>query len=529
MKKIIMLFVLAHLFAIGLHAGPEPPSLPKTKDGMLELLDRMIEQRHTHFARRRAKADSIRHLLRRETDPRALAARYVELGDVESELSTDSTIAAYDRGIAIGKMLGDSVMVQNFVLRRVTPYINSGMMHEGLEDYEREASKGIYPENEYIYHRVGSLNYLMLGAFYDYDDIDNHHTRLGLEHSREWQKLTKPGTAEHLYAKALAYLGEGKSQLMAATLHDCVEAAKFTDFEYGRALIILGEYYWNSGNLDEAVYNYAQSACSYIYNANLEGVALLRLGELLYSMGDAIRSHTYLAISLEKAIQANEKFNLMRINDAYMEVSKIVDSKKYQWIYVLAGFLALLIVAFIIVYRIMQEKRKQVKNLKRTERQLARANLAKETYISEFMNLSSSYIESLEEYNKMCRRKLTAGQTEDLMAYIKSGKVLEQARKKFYDVFDEALFHLFPDFIDQVNRLLQPDKKIVTNDPNTLTTELRVAAMSRLGIEDAAVIARFLGISTNTIYTYRNKLRTRAINRATIEEDIRRIGSVESA
>ena len=127
----------------------------------------------------------------------------------------------------------------------------------------------------------------------------------------------------------------------------------------------------------------------------------------------------------------------------------------------------------------------------------------------------------------MCRRKLTAGQTEDLMAYIKSGKVLEEARKKFYDVFDEALFHLFPDFVEQVNRLLQPDKKIVTTDPTALTTELRVAAMSRLGIEDAAVIASFLGISTNTIYTYRNKLRTRAINRATIEEDLRHIGLVE--
>ena len=217
----------------------------------------------------------------------------------------------------------------------------------------------------------------------------------------------------------------------------------------------------------------------------------------------------------------------MRINEAYMEVGRIVESQKYRWIYALGAFMALLIIAFIIVYRILQGKRQQVKKLKQTEEQLARANLAKETYISEFMNLSSSYIEILEEYNKMCRRKLTAGQTEDLMAYIKSGKVLEEARKKFYDVFDEALFHLFPDFVEQVNRLLQPDKKIVTTDPTALTTELRVAAMSRLGIEDAAVIARFLGISTNTIYTYRNKLRTRAINRATIEEDLRHIGLVE--
>lgn len=525
MKKLIMLFVLAHFIAIGLYA--QPTELPKSKNGMLELLDRLIEQRHTHFARRRSKADSIRVLMRHETDARKLLGRYLELGYIESELSTDSAIAAYDRGIEVARALGDSVMVQNLTLHKVIPYVNSGAIHEGLKLYEKEAEKGIHHDNRYVFHRVGALNYLTLGTFFKYDETDNSQTRLGLEHAREWNRLTAPGSPENLYSQALIYLAEGKQQLMAATLHDCVAASDFDDFEYGRSLIILGEYYWNNGNLDEAVYNYAQSACAYIYNANLEGVALLRLGELLYSMGDATRAHTYLSISLEKAIQANEKFNLMRINEAYMEVGRIVESQKYRWIYALGAFIALLIVAFIIVYRILQSKRQQVKKLKQTEEMLARANLAKETYISEFMNLSSSYIEILEEYNKMCRRKLTVGQTKELMAYITSGKVLEEARKKFYDVFDEALFHLFPDFVEQVNRLLQPDKKIITTEPNALTTELRVAAMSRLGIEDAAIIARFLGISTNTIYTYRNKLRTRAINRATIEEDLRRIGLVE--
>ncbi len=142
------------------------------------------------------------------------------------------------------------------------------------------------------------------------------------------------------------------------------------------------------------------------------------------------------------------------------------------------------------------------------------------------MNLCSSYIESLEDYNRMSKRKITAGQTEELLAYIKSGRIIEEQRHKFYDVFDDALLHIFPDYIADVNKLLQPDKQIVTPSPKVLTTELRVLALSRLGIEDASIIARFLGISTNTIYTYRNKLRTRAINRTTFEEDARKIGAV---
>lgn len=186
----------------------------------------------------------------------------------------------------------------------------------------------------------------------------------------------------------------------------------------------------------------------------------------------------------------------------------------------------MLVVLLIIVTKMMADKRREVRHLRHIESHLARANLAKESCIAEFMNLCSSYIESLEDYNRMSKRKISAGQTEELLAYIKSGKVIEEQRHKFNDVFDDALLKIFPNYVDDVNRLLQPDKQIVLTSPDVLTTELRVLALSRLGIEDASVIARFLGISTNTIYTYRNKLRTRAINRTTFEEDTRKIGTI---
>ena len=142
------------------------------------------------------------------------------------------------------------------------------------------------------------------------------------------------------------------------------------------------------------------------------------------------------------------------------------------------------------------------------------------------MNLCSSYMESLEEYNKLCKRKITTGQTEALMEYIKSGTVLEEQRKKFYDVFDDAFLLLFPNFIENINSLLMPDKQIQTPSPTMLNTELRISAFTRLGFEDSTMISRFLGISINTIYTYRNKMRSRAINRATFDDDIKRIGAV---
>lgn len=60
-----------------------------------------------------------------------------------------------------------------------------------------------------------------------------------------------------------------------------------------------------------------------------------------------------------------------------------------------------------------------------------------------------------------------------------------------------------------------------------LNTELRIFAIIRLGIDDSSKIANFLHYSINTIYTYRNKVKNRAINRENFEEEIMKIGVLE--
>lgn len=192
------------------------------------------------------------------------------------------------------------------------------------------------------------------------------------------------------------------------------------------------------------------------------------------------------------------------------------------------GFLSLcLVVALILIARMYISKRREMAVVQSVRFSLAEANRSKETYMSQFMNLCSSYMESLEEFNRMCRRKITAGQSEDLLQFIKSGKVMADQRKKFYDIFDDSFLHIYPTFVQDVNALLVPDKRINITASGVLTTELRILAFMRLGVEDTSQVARFLGLSLNTIYTYRNKMRTRALNRDNFEEMIMKIGAIE--
>lgn len=175
---------------------------------------------------------------------------------------------------------------------------------------------------------------------------------------------------------------------------------------------------------------------------------------------------------------------------------------------------------------IMRNKMRDLKRLSDLKVKLAKANAVKETYIAEFLSLCSVYMDKLEEFNRTVSRKITAGQIEDLYGMVKSGRFIDEQTKLFYDVFDNAFINIYPDFIHDVNLLLLDDKKFVLADTKKLTPELRILAFMRLGLEDSAQMARFLGLSLNTVYTYRNRLKSRAKNRDTFERDILNIGGV---
>ena len=143
---------------------------------------------------------------------------------------------------------------------------------------------------------------------------------------------------------------------------------------------------------------------------------------------------------------------------------------------------------------------------------MRQANHIKEEYIGHFLNLCSLYIEKLDNFRRTVNRKITAGQTEELLKLTKSSQFAGMEQKEFYANFDNAFLHLYPDFVTEFNRLLQPEERF---------------AIIRLGIDDSSKIANFLHYSINTIYTYRNKVKNRAINRENFEEEIMKIGVLE--
>ena len=499
---------------------------------LLSKLDKLIEKRDYYYNLRKSQADSVKNLIDSTPDTKAKLPLYLDYGNIWSSLSADSAVNVLTRGAQLSDEAGDSCFKQRFLIDLSYAFFKRGQLIDCLVGLKNLENDGLCPENIQHYHYVSMIIYYTLGGFYSQADNgrtgdgDEYMAR-GRQHSDWLMSNLKPDHPNYHFAKSLSSFADMRLADMKASLRKAIELSHQNDKHLNEVShTLLGEYYMRVGNIDEALRNYAGGAIRDIEYCSLDEVALLRLGELLYRLGDTARAYNYLAVAFENAVKGDMKFNLMRLNEAFMDVSEAQNREKHHRVSLLGALVVVLVILLLVVAKMIVSKRREVKHLRHVESSLARANLAKETYIAQFMNLCSSYIESLEDYNRMSKRKITAGQTEELLAYIKSGKIIEEQRHKFYDVFDDAFLHIFPNYIADVNKLLQPDKQIVTPSSNVLTTELRVLALSRLGIEDASIIARFLGISTNTIYTYRNKLRTRAIDRTTFEEEARKIGTI---
>ena len=113
-------------------------------------------------------------------------------------------------------------------------------------------------------------------------------------------------------------------------------------------------------------------------------------------------------------------------------------------------------------------------------------------------------------YRRMVNKKITAGQTEELLKMVRSHEAMDAGLKELYHHFDTAFLNLFPDFVEKFNQLLLPEARIVLRKGELLNTELRIFALIRLGIDDSSQIAEFLRYSVNTIYNYRAKVKNKA-------------------
>ncbi len=337
--------------------------------------------------------------------------------------------------------------------------------------------------------------------------------------------LPKEG-AEYKYHLGEYFFQTGEKGKARALLESVFESEPYQSNLRARAAHHLSTMARERADDNAYVYYIAQAAIADVSAATREVAALQELGNYLYTQKDVNRSYTYLTEALANAVECGAPLRMVESSRSLPIIERAKTEQieaKTRTIYVILGILVLILVGLVITMLVLRHEMKRMKLLQDNLRQ---ANRTKEVYISQFLSLCSIYMDKLNQFCKIANRKISTGKVDDLYRLTKSGKFVEEQSKEFYDVFDNAFLHLYPNFITQVNALLRPDSQIELKDGELLNTDLRILAFMRLGIEESARIAQVLNYSINTIYAYRNRTKARAIDRDNFEDDIMKISSV---
>jgi len=356
--------------------------------------------------------------------------------------------------------------------------------------------------------------------------------------------LAKPGSERQLLYKANFLNDTGKTQEAIALLEKMLKNYTSGDRTFSVITSTLAFYYSNLGNKQKQKELLAMSAASDIEGCIMENSALRQLAQLLFDEGDIDRAYQYINRSVADAnyygtrlrnVQASQL--VPRIINAYQEKQE----RNYRNMRNMAigmALLAALLVAGIIAiallyrrYRRLSESRKIINDklnqavnmLEQSNSQLRERDKIKEQYLSRFLTLSSAFIDSNEKQRKSMNRLAMEDKFKELKTILKSPHFYYDNTKLFYENFDSAFLNIYPSFIDEVNNLLLPQEHIATKGDEQLTRELRILALLRLGITDNKEIAGILRSSITTIYTYRSRLKSKAIDKDNFENQVKNI------
>lgn len=297
------------------------------------------------------------------------------------------------------------------------------------------------------------------------------------------------------------------------------------------------------GNVDSQEQCLIYSAISDIESSTKENRSMQDLAGILYKKGDNERAYIYIQSALEDANFYNARFRSIQISkvqpiieETYLLTINNQNRKLRLSVIIISLLMVGLGITVYFIYKQLKmiarsrnELKKVNHDLKLVNMKLDKANTVKEEYVAFFINQCSIYLEKFERYKKLISRRLSLGQVDKLTDMVNNKKSDEMDLNELYQNFDSAFLRLYPNFVDEINKLIKPDEQYLIKN-GTLNTELRIFALIRLGITDSNQISDFLRYSVRTIYNYRSRVKAKSvIENDDFEKKIMQIGTISDA
>lgn len=555
-------------------------------DSLMNKLDSVVADRENFSRLRESHIATLKRDLKAATDD---SVRYELLGNLFDTYKPYNTYSAYYYSLQrenVARKIGNPVFVANARMNQANVLSAVGMYH-GAMSIVNSIDAAILPDYllpHYFYTRrtlAGNL-----GDFAAFSTIRAEYNALTNSYRDSVMSVNDPASLAYIITKADKYNSFGQYDKAVETMNDFMSKNDLSEHEKAICAWTLAESYRYLNDAENQKEQLIISSIGDLKAAVREYVSLRHLALLLYKEGDLERAYRFMNIAMDDATKCNARQRIVELNGAYPEISGIyVDKIKKQqhslmvalWI---ITFLSLVVVVTLVYVwkqmKVISKSRSDlavandklnslneelmtsnenlsVANVKLSEsnsrlneaiaglseanrklscayKEIAENSSLKEFYIGRYMEECMSYIDNLDSYRKSLLKLAGTGKLADVKDKLKSTEILDVCLKNFYADFDSTFLKLFPTFVEDFNKLLLDEERIVPKREGALSTELRIFALIRLGITDSDKIAKFLHYSLTTIYNYRTRVRNKARNeRAALEAEVMKIGLAKDA
>ena len=521
-------------------------------------IDEAIARAGDYVAQREVRITAARRTLESEKTAEGRFNGNFRLYELYRPFVSDSAIWFLRQCVEIADQAGhcdDAVRCRSLLAIRCT---NIGMYDEALVELDSIQPEGLDSLALGTYYEAYNSVYSELSYYSRLSDMRQKYLEKALRYEELMLRYLPPQYESCFLRRELKAQGEGDLKTSMAVNDEWLKSVETGSHPY--AMVALYRYieYKMQRDTLQMMHWLKESVLADIRNAAMDQGSMWELANELMLQGDIDRASRYISFTSDCANRYGSRQRNWQISPLLTHIAKEYKARSEQttrqlWMTLVAiSVLALLLlVAYFFVHRRNQQLASARNALKTSNDELASANSllasqkdelaalnsqlsivnsqltesnrVKEEYIGRFMSLCSQYIDKLDNYRKMVNKKMKNKELDDLFQISKSTELKEKELEELFENFDTVFLHLFPNFIDHFNALLLPEVQVHPKE-NRLTTDIRIFALIRLGIEDSSKIAEFLHYSVNTIYNYRARLKNGAIgNRETFEKRVKEL------
>ena len=432
----------------------------------------------------------------------------------------DSAYVYTQKMIALSQAMHDLPKQYESKIKLGIILISSGMFIETRECLNQVDPKILNRKSKLLYYRLKCVFYSELANYNNDKHYTAHYRGESLKYLDSAIALAEKGSFEQIMYKAEVPDTVGQNTRNYKYYEQLLYHHKLTQHQRAMIAAALSDHYEGA----ERMKLLCIAAINDIRSSTKETSAVYKIGRNLFKNGDVKGAYFFMQEALSNAQFYGSRLHKMEIASVLPDIAAnnilMSENEKNKFIiYLLSSLIVVLIISLISFIVFIQLKRLRVKERIIAEKnsQLEKINIRlsedaciKEEYIGSFFKIFSEYILKLEKLKRNAERKMKNEQYEDVLALLNQINI-KQERDQLFRTFDRVFLKLFPNFITSFNALLKPEDQIHLRSNEVLNAHLRIFALIRLGITDNETIAKILEYSVNTVYTYKFRIKTKAL------------------